>query len=567
MINVNYKRFSLTFREYHFERCHQIKRRFFQPLFMPPSPLLPSSEVCLEQTLSDSDPITIVVRTCRSTAACPDCSHSSQRVHSRYIRTIADLPWQGVRVCFRLHTRRFFCDQPSCQRQTFSERLPDTVAPYARRTLRLNEALRAIGLALGGEAGSRLAERLSLTTSPATLLRRVRQHVLPTSAMPRVLGVDDWAWRRGHRYGTILVDLETHRVVDLLPVRTAEAFAAWLEAHPGVEIISRDRAGVYAEGARLGAPQARQTADRWHLIRNLSEALTRCFEQHASDLQAAWEEVAQPMPPIASPVSTLLAVRPPNKAEQVRQQRRSRRLRRYEQVMALRQGGATQEEIAQQLQMDTKTIRRYLRAGAFPEMATRRRATGVDRWLPYLEQRWAEGCHNAAQLWREIREQGFRGCQTTIRQWMARLRGPALPGRRRKDSLRRQVPPSPRQTTWLLLHKDSPRSPEQQPYGEALLRRSPDLARITELAHRFLELCLRRSEESLESWLTAAQQTGLRSFALGVERDRAAIEATFRLPWSNGPVEGQIHRLKLIKRQGYGRANFDLLKQRVLPAA
>jgi transposase len=534
---------------------------------MPPSPLLPSSEVCLEQTLSDSALITIVVRTCRSTAACPDCSHSSQRVHSRYIRTIADLPWQGVRVRFRLHTRRFFCDQPSCPRQTFSERLPDTVAPYARRTLRLNEALRTIGFALGGEAGSRLAERLSLTTSPATLLRRVRQNVLPLIATPRVLGVDDWAWKRGHRYGTILVDLETHRVVDLLPVRTAEAFAAWLEAHPGVEIISRDRAGAYAEGARLGAPQARQTADRWHLIGNLSQALTRCCEQQASGLQAAWDEVAQPIPPIPSPVSTLSAVRPPNKAELLRQQRRSRRLRRYEQVLALRQGGATQEEIAQQLQMDMKTIRRYLRADAFPEMATRRRSTGVDRWLPYLEQRWAEGCHNAAQLWREIREQGFRGCQTTIRQWIARLRGPSLPVHRTMGSLRRQVPPRPRQTTWLLLHQDGPPSPEQQSYCEALLRRSPTLAQVTGLAHRFLELCRRHSEESLEAWLAAAQQTGLRSFALGVERDRSAIEATLQLPWSNGPVEGQVHRLKLIKRQAYGRASFDLLKQRVLQAA
>jgi transposase len=540
----------------------------FCGLFMSPSPLLPSaSEVGLEQILSAPDLMTIVVRACRSTAACPACSQVSDRVHSRYVRTLADLPWQGVRVRFRLHTRRFFCDQSSCVRQTFSERLPDTAAPYARRTLRLNEALRLIGFALGGEAGSRLAQRLSLFVSPATLLRRVRQSALPPSATPRVLGVDDWAWKRGHRYGTILVDLQTHRVVDLLPVRSAEALAEWLEAHPGVEIISRDRAGGYAEGARLGAPQATQIADRWHLIRNLGEALTRCFEQHASDLQAAWNEVVQPAPPIASPVTASAISRPLNQAELMRQQRRLRRLRRYEQVLALRQGGATQDEIAQQLSIDVKTIRRYLRVGAFPEMAARRRATGVDRWMPYLEQRWAEGCHNAAQLWREIQEQGFRGCQTTIRQWMARLRGPSLPSQDKKDALRRQVPPSARQTTWLLLHQDGPRTSEQQSYCEILLHRSPDLARVTELVHQFQELCLRRSEESLEVWLAAAQQTGLRSFALGIERDRAAIEATLQLPWSNGPVEGQVHRLKLIKRQAYGRAGFALLKQRVLQAA
>ena len=532
---------------------------------MSASPRLPSaSELCLEQVLSAPDLITVVIRACRSQAACSACSSLSGRVHSRYIRTIADLPWQGVRVRFRLHSRRFFCDQSSCRRQTFSERLPDTVAPYARRTVRLNEALRAIGFALGGEAGNRLAERLSLTASPATLLRRVRQSGLPVSATPRVLGVDDWAWKRGHRYGTILVDLETHRVVDLLPVRTAEAFAAWLEAHPGVEIISRDRAGAYAEGARLGTPQARQIADRWHLIRNLSEALTRCFEQRASDLRAAWNEVT---PPPDLSVETLPVLPRLNKAELVRQQRRSRRLHRYEQVLTLHQSGATQEQIAQQLQIDTKTIRRYVRAGAFPETAKRRRHTGVDRWMPYLEQRWAEGCHNAAQLWREIKEQGFRGCQTTIRQWIARLRGPALPGHRSNDSLRRQVPPSPRQTTWLLLYPDSPRSPEQQSYSEFLLRRSPDLARVVELAQRFLELCRHRSQELLTSWLAAAQQTGLRSFAVGIERHQPAVEAAFRLPWSNGPVEGQVHRLKLIKRQAYGRAGFDLLKQRVLQAA
>jgi transposase len=217
--------------------------------------------------------------------------------------------------------------------------------------------------------------------------------------------------------------------------------------------------------------------------------------------------------------------------------------------------------------MDTKTIRRYLRTGAFPEMATRRRHTGVDRWMPYLEQRWAEGCHNAAQLWREIKEQGFRGCQTTIRQWMARLRGPALSSQNKKDSLRRQVPPSPRQTTWLLLHPDRPRSPEQQSYCQFLLRHSPDLARVVDLAQRFLEFCRHRSQEGLESWLAAAQQTGLRPFAIGIERDQPAVEAAFRLPWSNGPVEGQVHRLKLRKRQGYGRAKFDLLKQQVLQAA
>ena len=511
--------------------------------------------------------MTIVVRTCCSNAACPACSHPSERVHSRYVRTLADLPWQGVQVRFLLHTRRFFCDQSQCRRQTFSERLSDTVAPYGRRTRRLDEALGVIGLALGGEAGSRLAKRLALLASPATLLRRVRQTVLPTFATPRVLGVDDWAWKRGHRYGSILVDLETHRVVDLLPVRSAEALGSWLQAHPGVEIISRDRAGSYAEGARLGAPDAQQVADRWHLIRNLSEAVTRCMEQHSSDLKAAWQEVVQPAPDCdPAPPAAELPMRLPQ-AELIRQQRRGHRLQRYENVLRLYQSGATQQQMAQQLGIDTKTIRRYLQTDAFPEMARRRRHTGMDRWLPYLEQRWAEGCHNAAELWREIRQQGFPGCKTTIRQWIARLRGPASSGCPISRSFRLQVPPSPRQTTWWLLYPDRPRSPEQQSYCEFLLRHSPDLARVVDLAQRFLEFCRHRSPEGLESWLASAKNTELRSFAVGIERDQSAVEAAFHLPWSNGPVEGQVHRLKLRKRQGYGRAQFDLLKQQVLQAA
>jgi transposase len=306
-------------------------------------------------------------------------------------------------------------------------------------------------------------------------------------------------------------------------------------------------------------------ADRWHLIRNLGEALTHCLEQHASELKAAWNEVVPPVPQTVSAVTA--SARPQNKAERVRQQRRTQRLQRYEQVLAMHQGGISQEEIAQRLHIDAKTIRRYVRAGAFPEIARRRRHTGMDRWMPYLEQRWAEGCHNAAQLWREIRQQGFRGCQTTIRQWMARLREPSLSAGRDNVSLRRQVPPSPRQTTWFLLYPDRKRSADQQAYADALLRRLPSLARVVELAQQFLELCCRHSDISFSAWLAAAKQTPLRSFARGLERDRQAVEATLRLPWSNGPVEGHVHRLKLRKRQGYGRANFDLLRQQVLQTA
>ena len=249
--------------------------------------LLPdAAELRLTRVISESDFLAVEVEVARAVVPCPGCGRVCLRRHSYYVRTLADLPSHGVRVQLRLRTRKFFCDARACSRRIFTERLPRTAAPYARCSLRLSEAFRNIGFVAGAEAGARLARQLGMATSPDTLLRRMRQFVIGNGWIPRVLGVDDWAWRRGHRYGTILVDLERRSVVDLLPDRSAESFAAWLETHPGIEIISRDRAGCYAEGATQGAPQAVQVADRWHLLRNVSEALQRVVERERNNSSA-----------------------------------------------------------------------------------------------------------------------------------------------------------------------------------------------------------------------------------------------------------------------------------------
>lgn len=213
---------------------------------------------------AEDETITLVVTAVRATACCPLCGHLSARVHSRYRRTVADLPWQGLAVRLNLQVRRWFYPNPACARQIFAERLPAVVAPYARRTARLASVV---------EGGARLLATLGTPLSADTLLTAIRRATRPAPLAPRVIGIDDWSWRRGHRFGTIIVDLERHAVVDLLPDRAVDSAAAWLKEHPQITTIARDCGGVYAEAAAQGAPQATQVADRWHLLHNLAEVL------------------------------------------------------------------------------------------------------------------------------------------------------------------------------------------------------------------------------------------------------------------------------------------------------
>jgi transposase len=541
------------------------------------APLCPSPrELRLESVTWATDEVVVVTAARRHVVACPVCGHSSRRVHSRYRRTLTDLPWHGLRVRLQLSVRKFFCDVPGCSRRVFTERLPTTAAPYARRTQRATDALRVIALALGGAGGARLAASLGLRASATTLLHSIRSAQLPTAGAPRAVGIDDWAWRKGLRYGTIVVDLERSCVLDLLPDRECDTVAAWLKAHPGVEIISRDRSDAFAEAGRRGAPNAMQVADRFHLVKNLGEAVQRVLSQHAALLRDVAEELAPPTSAAPVPTGGDLArgvpIKPLATAEfSASAESRARRLARYNEVMVLRASGATIQEIAAALKMSIGTVHGWIHNDGFPERARRRRS--ADSVLDAIRKRWSAGCHNAAAIWRALRAEGFEGSRRTVQREVARLAHEM--GRcHREQSVPRARPPSPRHVAWLFGRDDAAGTDDDRRFITAVCARSPELATVRALAQRFLRIVhehdSQRDAESREraydEWLAAARESELRGFARGLQSDDAAVRAALLTPWSNGPTEGHIHRLKLLKRTMYGRAKLDLLRFRMLAA-
>ncbi len=552
-----------------------------------PNPLLFAlpADLRLEDLLIENEMLILLLASSQSTQTCPDCAHPSSRVHSRYSRRLADLPCQGRAVGLCLQVRRFFCKNPACARRTFAEQFPELAPAYARRTLRQRKTLGEIAFALGGRAGARLARLLGLPVSFWTLLRLLRRTLLPPFATPRLLGVDDFAWRKGDHYGTILVDLQAHKPIDLLPDREAETFAAWLREHPGVQVVSRDRAGSYAEGAKKGAPDAIQIADRYHLVANLRDTLQQVLDRqrHSLPLLQERESAVQSEPreaerqmqreethPAASAPLSL------TRTQALRQIRRGKRYERYQTVVNLHQQGFGRRAIARQTGLSRNTVRRYLEAGAFPEQGLRRnRPSLLDPYLPYLRERWGAGCQNAAQLYRELQNRGYHGSPTTLRALLSDWRASEpsarrTRGRKRTSPLPAQRHLSSREASFLFIKRPQTLTPTHQGYLEQICQASTELNQVYELSQHFVSMIRQRQAEHLDDWLEQVREHApheLKSFARGIRRDEKAVRAGLSRLESNGQVEGQNTRLKYLKRQMYGRAKFDLLRLRMLHAA
>ena len=526
--------------------------------------------------------ITLRVRSTQTSAPCPLCATPARRIHSDYERTLADLPWAQYRVYLQLRVRKWFCRNRACRRRIFTERLPTVAAPWARRTLRLAHRLGALGVALGGTAGVQLGHQWAVVVSRNTLLRVLRKQPTPSFPTPRVLGVDDFALRKRHSYGTILVDLERHQPVALLPDRTAETVAQWLRQHPGVEVLARDRAQAYADGARQGAPAATQVADRFHLLQNLREILDQVFLTHEQALEAVNTLMRQQpvlLPDGAVTVPVPPPVEMPTPAQQRAGQRQARRQALHQQVWALHHQGWTAPAIAQQVGLGLRTVQRDLRSTTFTGRKRRsdRGDSVLNPYKPYLLERWNAGCYTAMRLFRDLRQRGYAGGYGVVAAYARRLRQAQglPPGHRRPRQPLPVVaeppcqPLTPRRATWLVLRRETKRTDTETQQLTALRAQQAEVAEAIDRAQDFATLVRQRQPTQLDPWLqraTTSAVDAVRRFATGLYEDYEAVKAGVTLPWSSGPVEGHINRLKMLKRQMFGRARLDLLSRRFLLA-
>jgi transposase len=434
---------------------------------------------------------------------CPACGKLSRSRHSTYLRRLRDLPWQGCEVELRLKAQRFRCRNRACTRKIFAAPIPEVARSHARWTTRVSEIIRLIGYTAGGLPGSRILDRLAIPISDDTVLRIVKASDKGSAGHPvRNLGVDDWAWRKGQSYGTILVDLDRHRVVALLPDRSSEAVTAWLQTHPGVEIVSRDRCGIYAEAAQLGAAEALQVADRFHLIMNLSAAVERALEERITELHLPWEPTSADCVKVPCPTE-----RRPTVAEQQKQQRRDRRCQRYQRVVELHQLGYTQRAISTELGIQRKTVRRWLRAGQFPERKSAAgRKSHVRDFHEYLQRRWNEGCHNATRLFQEIRAQGYRGCRQMVSHHVSSWRHKSSPpssGKKKADRI------APKHAAILACKPPERLSEQQRILFERVAANCPSVPSLHVLALDFRETIASKDRNGMLHWIHAAAHSGI----------------------------------------------------------
>src|ERR1700730_790645 len=518
-----------------------MKQRALRPLALVPRGCDVESAFC------DGTTTVITVRPTSGTSLCPGCGASSRRIHSRYQRRLTDLPLAGRQVRLVVVARRFRCDAVLCGRRIFAERFDDgAVAPWARRTARLDLVVRHLGLSLGGSPAAGFARRLMLPVSNDTLLRVVRRRGCPPFAAPSVIGIDDWAWRRNQRYGTIVCDLERRRPITLLPDAQPATAQAWLARQPQITVVARDRGGGYALAAAKALPHAIQVADRWHLMENASHAFLDAVRKSMRQVRAAVG---------AATINPDLLTA----AERIQYEGFLRREDTNLPILKQAEPGASIKEIVRLTGHSRGLVRRVLRGQRTDVF--RVRESSLENHLPWLDAQWAAGHRNGADLWRRLKVLGFGGSVRVVTEWATRRRRAEKAD---PESLHRV--PSARTLARLMTTGRDTLSKSETVTIAAIEDGVPLLVEAREVVAAFHTMIRKKANADLDPWLERARASLVASFANGVTKDQAAVSAAITSPWSNGQTEGQITKLKLVKRQMYGRGKLDLLQARVIGA-
>ena len=522
--------------------------------------------------------LTLKAVSTQQSADCPLCKTATHRVHSHYHRTLTDLPCVHFSLVIVLEVCKFFCDNSDCPRRIFTERLPKIAAPWARKTVRLAQRLQYVALALGGAAGSRLATQLGLVVCGSTLLNHLTGLPLPELEVPQILGVDDFAFRKGHNYGTILVDLERHQPIALLPGRKAETLAEWLRQHPGIKILSRDRSKAYKSGMDEGAPDAIQVADRFHLVYNLSDTLVDVFSGYRKDLKAVEQRQQQQHAESNKAVTAQPKPTATKDAQTKTLAAHQRRVRQQRDIKWLRGQNWQQMDIARVVGVSERTVQRLLALPDFPETPPRRPTFGrsiLDPYKPLVLKWWNNGNTQSKALMTLLQQEGYTGTLRTLQRYICGLRQAqgvptkrVLPKQGLPNVIDLQLPSlTARRAAYLLIKRAENRDEEEAERVALLAQQHPDLASAIEFTDEFLDLLRHQRADKFDTWLFKVLTCRLRplqKFAEGLLGDYAAVKASLMLPVSNGPVEGLNNRLKMLKRQMYGRAGRDLLAKRLI---
>lgn len=506
---------------------------------------------------------------CQTCSICPVCNKRSTKIHSRYSRTLLDLPISGHLSKVKLKARKYFCDNTECPRKVFTERFDCEIKPYYRRMTRLNDLLTRMALELGGNTGSAISRYVGIPVSPSTILRVIKRlDIQPKTVTSGVIGVDDWAFKKGKTYGTVIVDLERREVVDLLPDRESGTLAEWLKKHPEIKTVSRDRYGPYALGIKTGAPNASQVADRFHLLMNLGDATKRIFQSKGKELREVFtlyndpkKEPYQPVNIESTVQSTAEIAEPSFTTANISIDKQHK----FENVKDLYRKGISIRQIARTVRLTRITVRKYITMEQLVKRQSRT-TTNLDAFIDFLMQD-----DNSVKTYRELHktivEMGFNGKYAQFCYKMNDIyqMQPALRPKPVAPIVVKTWSPS-KLSIMLYMETDELKRDDDKDFLKLLVEKYPQFGRMEALVKGFKKLFIAKQDGLLRAWIEEAinSDCGLSNFAKNLLKDYDAINNAVITTISNGQVEGQVNRIKNIKRKMYGKAGFQLLRKMVL---